>query len=190
MPAMSSTPPDKTIASNEPNEAQRPRYRIEQVADRLRTTKRTLRYYEEIGLLPPAERTEGGYRLYSEDDIKRLERIQRLKDLLGFSLAEIRELLQTDDERGQVRVAYNHETDPAVKLKHMEAADRLSRQQLAVVERKMAGLEQMRQDILKRLDHYQQHRQELQAALEQHAAEAENANPNSQQMRSDLWHNG
>ncbi len=188
MPAMSSTPSDKMIASDAPNEAQRPRYRIEQVADRLRTTKRTLRYYEEIGLLPPAERTEGGYRLYSEDDIKRLERIQRLKDLLGFSLAEIRELLQADDERGHVRVAYNQETDPAVKLKHMEEADRLSRQQLAVVEHKMAGLEQMRQDILKRLEHYLQHRQELQAELEQRAADAEQNNP--QQMRSDLWHNG
>jgi DNA-binding transcriptional MerR regulator len=178
MPAMSSTPPDKTLSSNAPSEAQRPKYRIEQVADRLQTTKRTLRYYEEIGLLPPAERTEGGYRLYSDEDIARLERIQRLKDLLGFSLAEIRELLQADDERGLLRVAFYQETDPAVKIKHLEESERLSRRQLALVEHKMAGLEKMRQDILQRLEHNEQHRRELRAALEQRAADAESANPN------------
>jgi DNA-binding transcriptional MerR regulator len=178
MPAMSSTPPDKTVSSDSPSEAQRPRYRIEQVADRLQTTKRTLRYYEEIGLLPPAERTEGGYRLYSEDDIARLERIQRLKDLLGFSLAEIRELLQADDERGLVKAAYQHETDPAAKLKHLEKAERLSRQQLAVVEHKIAGLEQMRHDILQRLTHNAEHRRDLQATLEGLASTSEQATNN------------
>jgi DNA-binding transcriptional MerR regulator len=137
-----------------------------------------LRYYEEIGLLPPAERTEGGYRLYSEQDIARLERIQRLKDLLGFSLAEIRELLQADDERGLVKAAYQHESDPAVKLRHLEEAERLTRQQLGVVEHKMAGLEKMRQDILERLGHYTQHRQELNAALEGGASLPENATNN------------
>jgi DNA-binding transcriptional MerR regulator len=175
MPAMSSTPSDKTLASELPSDAQRPKYRIEQVADRLHTTKRTLRYYEEIGLLPPSSRTEGGYRLYSEEDIARLERIQRLKDLLGFSLAEIRELLQTDDERGLVRAAYQHETDPAVKLRHIEEAERLTRQQLGVVEHKMAGLEKMRGEILERMEHYQRHRQELSAALEGQPSASEGA---------------
>ena len=175
MPAMSSTPSDKTLASELPSEEQRPKYRIEQVADRLQTTKRTLRYYEEIGLLPPSSRTEGGYRLYSEDDIARLERIQRLKDLLGFSLAEIRELLQADDERGVAKAAFQHETDPAVKLRHLEEVERLSRQQLGVVEHKMAGLEKMRRDILERLEHYQRHRQELHAALEGQADASEGA---------------
>src|SRR5579862_675113 len=175
MPAMSSTPSDKMISSEMPSEAQKPKYRIEQVADRLQTTKRTLRYYEEIGLLPPSSRTEGGYRLYSEDDIARLERIQRLKDLLGFSLAEIRELLQVDDERGLVKAAFQHETDPAAKLVHLEKAMRLNRQQLGVVEHKIAGLEQMRQDILQRLSHNEQHRRELEATLEEPASTSEGA---------------
>lgn len=175
MPAMSSTPSDKTFASELSSETQRPKYRIEQVADRLQTTKRTLRYYEEIGLLPPSSRTEGGYRLYSEEDITRLERIQRLKDLLGFSLAEIRELLQADDERGVVKAAFQHETDPAVKLRHLDEVERLSRQQLGVVEHKMAGLEKMRGDILERLEHYQRHRQELYTALEGQTSASEGA---------------
>src|SRR5712692_7848559 len=59
-------------------------YTIEQVATRTGLTKRTLRYYEEVGLLPPTGRTEGNYRRYSEADIQRLEYIKKLRDLLGF----------------------------------------------------------------------------------------------------------
>src|SRR5579872_2924687 len=80
--------------------------RIEQVAARTGLTKRTLRYYEEIGVLAPPSRTEGGYRLYSEHDVQELERIKRLKDLLGFSLAEIREMVHAEEEREHVRAAW------------------------------------------------------------------------------------
>ena len=52
-------------------------YRIEEVAARTGFTKRTLRYYEEIGLITPAGRSEGNYRLYSEADVARLQRIKR-----------------------------------------------------------------------------------------------------------------
>src|SRR5438874_5376530 len=88
-------------------------YSIDQVATRTGLTKRTLRYYEEVGLLPPTGRTGGNYRLYSEDDIQRLERIKKLRDLLGFSLADIREILDAEDERGQIKVAYRQETETA-----------------------------------------------------------------------------
>src|SRR5881227_2940730 len=90
-------------------------YTIEQVATRTGLTKRTLRYYEEVGLLPPTDRTEGNYRRYTESDIQRLERIKKLRDLLGFSLADIRELLEAEDERGQIKVAYQHETEDGAK---------------------------------------------------------------------------
>src|SRR6266566_2993018 len=86
-------------------------YSIEQVAAQTGLTKRTLRYYEEVGLLPPTDRTEGNYRRYSEEDIQRLEAIKNLRDLLGFSLTDIRKLLEAEDERGQIKVAYRHETE-------------------------------------------------------------------------------
>src|SRR5437762_9328960 len=86
-------------------------YSIEQVATRTGLTKRTLRYYEEVGLLPPTDRTEGNYRRYTESDIQRLERIKKLRDLLGFCLTDIREILEAEDERGQIKVAYQHETE-------------------------------------------------------------------------------
>jgi DNA-binding transcriptional MerR regulator len=65
---------------------------IGQVAERTGLSLRTIRFYEENGLVPPTGRTEGGFRLYSEDDVARLEVIKRMKPL-GFSLEEMGELL-------------------------------------------------------------------------------------------------
>ena len=136
-------------------------YTIEQVATRTGLTKRTLRYYEEVGLLPPTGRTEGNYRRYSEADIQRLEYIKKLRDLLGFSLAEIRELLEIEEERGQIREAYRQETDVAVKVAQLERTDELIRRQLHVVEQKQAGLEQMRTTLLAKLERHKRVRKEL-----------------------------
>jgi DNA-binding transcriptional MerR regulator len=65
---------------------------IGQVADRTGLSLRTIRFYEENGLVRPTSRTDGGFRLYSEDDVARLEVIKRMKPL-GFSIEEMQELL-------------------------------------------------------------------------------------------------
>ena len=65
---------------------------IGQVAERTGLSLRTIRFYEENGLVRPASRSEGGFRLYSEDDVARLEVIKRMKPL-GFRLEEMQELL-------------------------------------------------------------------------------------------------
>jgi MerR family transcriptional regulator, copper efflux regulator len=65
---------------------------IGQVAERTGLSLRTIRFYEENGLVPPTSRTEGGFRLYSDDDVARLEVIKRMKPL-GFTLEEMQELL-------------------------------------------------------------------------------------------------
>ncbi len=72
-------------------------HQIGEVAERLSLSLRTIRYYEEEGLVTPSERTEGGFRLYSEDDIARLELVKRMKPL-GFSMSEMRQLLAARDE--------------------------------------------------------------------------------------------
>ena len=136
-------------------------YTIEQVATRTGLTKRTLRYYEEVGLLRPTDRTEGNYRRYSEADIERLERIKKLRDLLGFSLNDIRKLLETDDERGQLKVAYRNETDAAAKIARLDRADELIRSQIKLIEEKLAGLEQMRTTLMANLERHEQIRKEL-----------------------------
>jgi MerR family transcriptional regulator, repressor of the yfmOP operon len=136
-------------------------FTIEQVAARTGLTKRTLRYYEEVGLLVPADRTEANYRRYSEEDIQHLERIKNLRDLLGFSLADIRKLLEAEDERGQIKVAYQQETEAAAKIAQLDRADELIRGQLHLIEQKLTGLEQMRAGLLATLERHQRRREEV-----------------------------
>ncbi len=136
-------------------------YTIEQVSARTGLTKRTLRYYEEVGLLPPTGRTEGNYRRYNEVDMELLERIKKLRDLLGFTLADIRKLLNVEDEREQIKVAYQHETETAAKIAQLDRADELIRSQLHLIEQKMEGLEQMRTGLLSKLERHKNSREEL-----------------------------
>jgi DNA-binding transcriptional MerR regulator len=70
--------------------------RVGEVAERLEVSPRTVKYYEEIGLVEPEERSRGGFRLYGEREVERLERILRMKSI-GYSLAAIRELLAVRD---------------------------------------------------------------------------------------------
>ena len=78
--------------------------RIGEVAARTQTTPRTIRYYEEIGLLPASDdRTAGAHRLYDEEDVERLEEVLRLKHVLGVSLDELRELITAERARAALR---------------------------------------------------------------------------------------
>jgi DNA-binding transcriptional MerR regulator len=78
--------------------------RIGDVARLAGTTPRTIRYYEEIGLLPTAgAREPGAHRSYAEADVERLTDLLRLKDLLGLSLDELKELVEAEDARAELR---------------------------------------------------------------------------------------
>ena len=66
-------------------------YRIGELATRVGLTERTIRYYEELGLLESVKRLEGGIRVYTDDDLRRLRYIRKLKTL-GLSLQEMLEL--------------------------------------------------------------------------------------------------
>src|SRR6476469_2646063 len=80
--------------------------RIQEVAASLGLTARTIRYYEEIGLLTPAARSEGDYRLYDADDVERLRFIKDLRDEAGFSLAEISRMLEDEAARARNRARF------------------------------------------------------------------------------------
>jgi DNA-binding transcriptional MerR regulator len=78
--------------------------RIGDVAKLAGTTPRTIRYYEEIGLLPASSaRERGAHRTYAEEDIERLADLLRLKDLLGLSLEELKQLVEAEDARASLR---------------------------------------------------------------------------------------
>ena len=72
-------------------------FRIGEVAKLTGLTTRTLRYWEEIGLIHPSSYRGRGERLYSHADMSRVTRIRDLQELLGFSLAEVRVVLDTED---------------------------------------------------------------------------------------------
>jgi DNA-binding transcriptional MerR regulator len=67
-------------------------HQIGEVADRIGLSLRPIRYYEEVGLVTPSGRTQGGFRLYTDDDIERLRLIKQMKPL-DFSLEDMRSLL-------------------------------------------------------------------------------------------------
>lgn len=71
--------------------------RIGEVAKLTGLTTRTLRYWEELGLIRPSSYRGRGERLYSQTDMARVTRIRDLQELLGFSLAEVRVVLDTED---------------------------------------------------------------------------------------------
>ncbi len=74
-------------------------FQIGELAERVGLSLRTVRYYEEMGLLSPKKRSEGGFRLYTEDQVDRLALIKQMKPL-GFTISEMRELL---DARATLR---------------------------------------------------------------------------------------
>ncbi|WP_207454913.1 MerR family transcriptional regulator [Herbiconiux sp. SYSU D00978] len=86
---------------------------IGELAERTELSLRSIRHYDEVGLLKPAGRTEGGFRLYTEDDFDRLMLIRRMKPL-GFSLEEMADLLRVIDT-GADAAAIEHFIDQTVE---------------------------------------------------------------------------
>ena len=76
-------------------------YKIGELAKRFRLSRSTLLYYDSIGLLIPSQRTQSGYRLYSADDVKRLERICLYRDM-GIELRTVKELLREQGENAEI----------------------------------------------------------------------------------------
>ena len=87
--------------------------RIGEVAERTGTTPRTIRYYEEIGLLSGGtERQIGKHRCYDDQDVERILEIVRLKDLLGLSLEQLSQLLEAESARAEIRRELGETDDP------------------------------------------------------------------------------
>jgi len=147
-------------ASHDTDEAS-PLLRIQEVADVVGLTTRSIRYYEEIGLLAPAARSEGAYRLYDADDIARLQFIKGLRDDAGFSLAEIGQLLEDETARAANRDRFRESRSPrerrAVLLDGMARIDR----QVATLRAKIERLQSMVESATDRRAHLAGHLAEI-----------------------------
>ncbi|BCK76258.1 MULTISPECIES: MerR family transcriptional regulator [Acetobacteraceae] len=105
-----------------------PGYKIGELAERTRTNAPTIRYYEEIGLLPRPERQEGNQRRYAEDDVRRLTFIRRCR-AFGFSIDQVRALVELVQDRtrscAEARdLAHTHLMDVRAKLRELKALEK------------------------------------------------------------------
>ena len=128
-------------------------FKIGDVARLVGTTPRTIRYYEEIGLLAPAgDRPSGSHRAYTEADVERLREILRLKELLGLSLDELRDLVAAEDARAVLREEFQRTEDPARRAGLLkEALGHLDRQ-LALLRRRRRDLDELEGELVARRD--------------------------------------
>lgn len=119
---------------------------IGELAEMLKITTRTIRYYEEIGLMSPPERLDGGMRVYHKDDIRRLKFILKLKDI-GISLKEMQELADI----------YKIYKDPD---KMMPKLLTILDKHINKIDEKISNLSSLRKDIV-------EYRSRIQVVLEQ-----------------------
>jgi DNA-binding transcriptional MerR regulator len=115
--------------------------RIQEAAAEAGLTARSVRYYEEMGLLHPAARSESDYRLYDESDVDRLRFIKGLRDDAGFSLAEIAQLLEDEAARERGHAAYHATADPVERKRILVERLASYERQIETLRRKIARLQ-------------------------------------------------
>jgi MerR family transcriptional regulator, repressor of the yfmOP operon len=126
--------------------------RIGDVAEQVGTTTRTIRYYEEIGLLPgSAGRASGAHRAYTDADVERLRHILRLKELLGVSLEDLKLLVEAEDARAALRAEFrDDDTDARRRHEILEQALAYVDRQLELVRARRADIEHLEGELAER----------------------------------------
>jgi MerR family transcriptional regulator, repressor of the yfmOP operon len=128
-----------------------PGFRIGTVAAEAGTTTRTIRYYEEIGLLSAGDgRPKGGHRLYTREDVERVREIIRLRDVLGLSLDQLNQLFTLESERQQLKEEWAAASDSAEQRRILLAASACADAQLALVEERKTQLAILEREICDR----------------------------------------
>ena len=117
--------------------------RIQEVAAQIGSTSRAVRYWEEQGLLRPAARSDGDYRLFDESDLDRLRFIKGLRDDAGFSLAEVAQLLEDEEARERGHAAFHATTDPEERKRLLCERVAIFERQVETLERKIGRLQAM-----------------------------------------------
>jgi DNA-binding transcriptional MerR regulator len=124
--------------------------RIGEVAQLTGTTPRTIRYYEELGLLAPsADREPGAHRVYDQADVERLQELLRLRRVLGLSLEELSELSAEESARAaRQREWHDGVEDPVRRREILEEASRYVELQLGLVRRRREELDELERELL------------------------------------------
>jgi DNA-binding transcriptional MerR regulator len=123
--------------------------RIGEVAELTGTTPRTIRYYEEIGLLPgEADRVQGKHRIYTHADVERIQEIVSLRDLLGLSLDQLSKLLEAETARAELRREWQVAESPDERKRILTESLGHIATQLELVRGRRRELEKLEQELV------------------------------------------
>ncbi|MDQ0189213.1 MerR family transcriptional regulator [Alicyclobacillus cycloheptanicus] len=125
---------------------------VEDVVRLLGVTPRTLHYYEEVGLVKPASRTAGGHRLYDDASVQKLQQILRLKNNLGYTLQEIKTILDQEALLDELRLNFQATPSDEEKLRLVEESVRLLEDVIDHIDDKLSKLAAMREPFAERLE--------------------------------------
>ena len=136
--------------------------RIGEVAQRVGVTPRTIRYYEELGLLGSGEvREKGTHRTYAETDVARLQELIRLRDLLGLTLEELVELAEAEEARAALRGRWAEDPSDEERLRIVDEAISHVERQLALVRSRQTRLEEFAAELDAKLSRLRRRRRKL-----------------------------
>jgi len=143
--------------------AAEPRLKIGDVAKLAGTTPRTIRYYEEIGLLPsPDSREPGAHRTYAQADVDRLIELMRLRTLLGVSLDGLKGLVEAEDNRAALKREWHEGVeDPVRRREILESLDHHAERQLELVRARRDEIVALEAELLARRKRIRERRSEL-----------------------------
>jgi DNA-binding transcriptional MerR regulator len=136
-------------------------YRIGEVAERVGVTTRTIRYYEERGLLAGGDRRKGAHRLYGEADVARLQELIRLRDLLGLSIEELVELAEAEEARAALRGAWEESASDEERRRIVDAAIPLVERQLELVAMRQETLAAVADELKEKLASLRRRKRQL-----------------------------
>lgn len=136
--------------------------RIGELAERTGVTPRTIRYYEERGLLgTDTARPKGGHRLYTDADVDRLVELIRLRDLLGLTLEELTEIAEAEQAREALRDQWHGSESDAERVRILEEAIPHVERQLALVRARLETLAGFAGELEAKLASLNERRREL-----------------------------
>jgi MerR family transcriptional regulator, repressor of the yfmOP operon len=134
---------------------------VAEAAAKLDVSPRTLRYYEELGLLAPAAHSAGGARRYRDADVARLLRIRELQELLGFDLGEIGDILGAEDRLADLRREYQGAAGLARRRAIVAEATQVNARLRSVVRAKQERLDEMMRALEGKARRYRARAREL-----------------------------
>ncbi|WP_077622855.1 MerR family transcriptional regulator [Sediminibacillus massiliensis] len=120
--------------------------KIEDVAKETGLTKRAIRYYEEIGLISAPQRSERGTRLYTQEEIEKLNKVVLAKEVLGFSLQELQQFIQLDEEIEKRRRDYRQAPGPKKREELHQLSEGLEKQ-INFIQYKMEKMQNFKHEL-------------------------------------------